>query len=84
MPRFTTWFGTTSSSPRRAMILRSSISIVFKETGVLISEVKPGLYSVMYDIQWFSGFATTTPSTSVPGILTSRGFKLFSVAIRST
>src|SRR5450759_3567008 len=76
MPRLTTLLAFSSNAARRAMILRSLIGIGGSEPArTLISLEKAGLYWVPKVCQWFSGFATTTQSTRMPGILTWRGLR---------
>ncbi len=86
MPRFTTLLGFSSSAARRAMILRSDISIgAIDEFGTRISPENAALYGSANVCMWYSGFsATTTQSTRMPGIFTCRGLSVPRSAIRST
>ena len=86
MPRFTTSLRFSSSAARRAIHLRALIAIgasVF--TGTRISPANAALYWVTKVCMWCSGLsATTTQSTSTPGIFTCRGFSEPRSARRST
>ena len=68
------------------MILRSLIAIGASEViGTRISPAKAALYGSAKVCMWYSGFsATTTQSTSTPGIFTCRGCSEPRSAMRST
>ena len=85
MPRFTTLSGRSSIAARRAMTFRS----VSSSGGTVLrtrrsSPLNAAEYGVPKVCQWCSGCETTTQSTRIPGIFTSRGLRLPLSATRST
>src|SRR6266536_6312721 len=84
-PRFTTPPGRSSMAARRAMIFLSSSGrggSIF--VGMRTSPESAGLYGIPHVCMWCCGSATTTASTSAPGIRTWRESSVPSAAIRST
>ena len=85
IPKLTTLLAINSNDARRAITFFSFKAMEGIDPAEIRSSLaNPGLYGSANVCQWFSGFATTTQSTRIPGIFTWRGLRVPDSAMRST